>query len=84
VRIKSLVREGIAVTYERQGMSLVLIGEHTGRKWEELQVSLPTKIENAEASQIALDIETAFKELKYKYVITQGLKTLAKSEEVKS
>jgi hypothetical protein len=80
VEIKSLVREGILVIYKRSGMSLNLIGERTGRKWETLQVEVPRKDDVAQVSQIAADLERAFRAMDYEYDISSGLETLARSK----
>jgi hypothetical protein len=84
VRIRSMVREGVSVSYKRQDMTLDIKGDRTGKNWEQLQLSIPEEIGRTKAIQIALDLETAFIEMNYQYAITQGLETLRKSKKVKS
>jgi len=83
VQIKSMHREGISVSYKRQGTTLDIRGERTDKKWEGLQMSISEEIVRDRAEQIALDLEKAFREMNYEYTIIQGLKTLATSKKVK-
>jgi len=80
VEIRSLVREGILVIYTRSGMSLDLVGERTGRKWETIQVEIPRKDDMAQVLQIAADLKSAFRAMNYEYDIVSGLETLARSK----
>jgi hypothetical protein len=80
VQIKSLKREGVLVTYVRDGTRLDITGERTGRKWEAVQLSIPKEVEMGQIAQIASDLETAFQAMDYEYDITSGLQTLARSK----
>jgi hypothetical protein len=82
VQIKSEVREGVSIVYKRHEVSLVLKGERTRRKWEGIQVSIPMDVERAQASQVVLDLKTAFGEMDYEYDIARGLETLARSRQI--
>jgi len=60
VRIKPTVREGVSVIYTRGEAGLNLSGERIGRKWEGIEVHIPSEVEAAQATQIVRDLETAF------------------------
>jgi hypothetical protein len=80
VQIKSMAREGVAVFYKRNEVSLELKGERTGSKWEGIQVIIPSEVEITRVPQMAQDLETALRAMDYEYVIVRGLETLAKSK----
>lgn len=80
VEIQSLVREGVLVIYRRPNMSLDLVGERTGRKWGRIQIEVPENDGMTRVSQIALDLEAAFKAMDYEYDISSGLEILARSQ----
>ncbi len=69
--IKPLVREGVAVTHTRDGISLRLDGERIGYKWDGIEVHIPQEIEIPRASQVVCDLEVAFKAMGYRYVIAR-------------
>jgi hypothetical protein len=69
VYIESRVREGVTVIYTRDGATLNLSGERIGRKWEGIEVQISQEVESSRAAQIARDLETAFKAMRYDYVI---------------
>jgi hypothetical protein len=80
VEIKTMVRGGVSIVYKREGITLELGGERTGRNWERIQVSIPLDIDLTQASQVARDLVTALNEMNYEYDITRGLETLARSK----
>jgi len=82
VRIEPIFREVVSVIYTRQGNTLNFGGERIGKKWEGIQVHLPTEVETTEVAQIVHDLETAFLGLRYGYVIARktGIDTIPETE----
>jgi hypothetical protein len=71
VRINPEVREGLSVIYTRKGATLRLRGERIGRNWEGIEVHIPQEVEVTEMSHLVGDLETAFRAMKYAYVIAR-------------
>jgi hypothetical protein len=71
VRIESIHREVVSVVHTRRRTSLNLSGERIGRKWEGIEVHIPLEVEAAQVSQIVRDLETAFRAMRYGYVIAR-------------
>jgi len=82
VRIKPIAREGVSITHTRNGIRLDLGGERIGKKWEGIEVHLPQKVDPARVSQIGRDLETAFRAMRYGYVIAHlaGMEVVPEAE----
>ena len=70
VRIKPTVREGVSIIYTRQGNDLNLIGERTGRQWQDIEVLIHSEVEITEAPKRPL-LSNCFGTMPYGHVITR-------------
>lgn len=75
VRIEPIHREVVSVVHKRQGSTLNLAGERIGEKWEGIEVHIPQEVDPRQASQIAGDVEVAFRAMGYGYVIGRSAGT---------
>jgi len=75
VEIEQVFRECIAVVHTHRGIRRRYSGERIGRKWEGLEVHIPADVSADEASQISVDLATAFRAMGYGYVIAHEVGT---------
>ncbi len=71
VRIEPIMREVVSVSHTRNGAKLHMDGERIGKKWEGIGVNIPPEVESARVSQIVSDLQTAFEEMRYEYMIAR-------------
>jgi hypothetical protein len=71
VRIEQGFREVVSIFYTRGGTAHKLGGERIGKKWEGISIHIPHAVEAAWASQIARDLEIAFRAMRYGYEIVR-------------
>ena len=71
VRIETVVREIVSINHMREGISIELRGMRIGRKWEGIEVHIPEQVDPTRVSQIARDLESAFRAMRYGYVIAR-------------
>jgi len=52
VRTEPTVREGVSVTYRREGAGLNLSADRIGKKWEVIEVHIPPEVEVGQVTQL--------------------------------
>lgn len=80
VRIEPIFRENISVVYTRRGTQLTLDAARIGNRWQDIEVLIPQETESGEVARIVHDLEIAFGEMRYRYVIARKTETEIVSE----
>jgi len=83
LRIESIFRENISVSYTRGSKYFNFEGERFGKKWGAIQVFISQDIDQTELQQLVRDLETALKAMRFEYVIVRraGVEIISAEEQ---
>ena len=84
LRIDQGFREIVTVVLTRNETTRKLEGERIGNRWQGISIVLPPEVVDADVPQVVADLETAFKGLRYGYVISRivAVETVSEAEQL--